>query len=352
MGCGGAEPVGRGCAAPVGPGAGRAPCQNRRVRSPFDLLADRVTLGPRHLRLATLGSLLVSIMIIVTGGVVRVTGSGLGCPTWPSCTADSFSAPEHLGVHGVIEYTNRVLTSVVCLAVAAVIITARLQKPVPRSVLRSGWAQFFMVVLNAVVGGLSVLTGLNPYVVAAHFLAALVLLTAATHSFDLTWSRPVAAWTRPAGAAAGERGGRRRRIVELTVWATGLLVLAGTVVTGAGPHPGDSREVHRIGIDWWLVTTVHGLLAVVVTGLVLTCLLGASPGSVLRRRAVALLALLVSQGALGLYQSLSGVPAAAVGLHLFGAALIWVGAVRLWMAPTGPDPDPRVEGDLLATAGG
>ncbi|WP_432541107.1 COX15/CtaA family protein [Kineococcus sp. SYSU DK002] len=278
----------------------------------------------RAVRWTTTAALAVTILIIVTGGVVRVTGSGLGCPTWPRCTDDSFtSATVDTGVHGAIEFGNRMLTTVICLAVGAVIIACLLQRPRHRALLWSGWGQFLGVLLNAVVGGITVLTGLNPYVVAAHFIAAIALLVSATVSYDIAHRSVV-----PAPAPA------TRRLARWLVAVTGVVVVVGTVVTGAGPHPGDSASVHRIPVDWTLVTVVHGVaavLALVLAALVVVVARRAGDALVARRAGI-LLALFAAQAALGLYQSLDGLPGLAVVLHLGGAALTAAGATRVLLA--------------------
>src|SRR5213595_1371371 len=125
-------------------------------------------------------SVIVNIGIVVTGGVVRLTGSGLGCPTWPECTEGSLTTTSAMGVHGAIEFGNRMLTYVLCAAVGWAIIAARSEKPWRRSLTRLGWAQFWLVMGNAILGGIVVLVGLNPYTVAAHFLLSTALITVAS----------------------------------------------------------------------------------------------------------------------------------------------------------------------------
>lgn len=294
-----------------------------RPRTPFAWLADRVPLGPRALRWGTTAALIVSILIILTGGVVRVTGSGLGCPTWPQCEAGSLATTPALGVHGLIEFGNRVLTSVLVLAVGWAIVAAALQRRWQRTLARLTWSQFWLVVVNAVAGGITVLVGLDPYVVALHFLLAFLLLTTTT----LAWhrSRQSAAATA-VGAAAGATSW------VLTAVAAVLVVL-GTVVTGAGPHSGDSADVPRMGVNWTLVTVVHGAAAIAVIVLAVVLLLqlraGGAATALARRRVVVLLAVLVAQALIGVAQALTGLPAAFVVLHLLGAALVWVGVLRV-----------------------
>lgn len=286
------------------------------------------TLQPRSIRWSTTAALAVSILIIVTGGVVRVTGSGLGCPTWPECAEGSFTnAGVSTGIHGYIEFGNRALTAVVVVAVGWVILACLLQRPRQRTLLWSAWAQFAVVVLNAVVGGITVWTGLNPYVVGAHFLAAVLLLTSTTISYDIAHRSVVP--TPHAGT---------RRAARALVVVTALVVTVGTVVTGSGPHPGDSTEVHRIPVDWTAVTVLHGVLAAAAIVLAVLTVVSARRGgdALVTRRSTALLLMLLAQGAIGTYQSLDGLPEVAVMLHLAGAALTWAGAVRVLLATRMP----------------
>ena len=229
------------------------------VRNPLAFIAARWTPSPRTVRRAALAALVMAVLIVVTGGAVRLTGSGLGCPTWPKCTDDSLTATRAMGVHGVIEFGNRMLTYVLCAAVGWAIIAARSQKPYRRSLTRLGWAQFWVVMGNAVLGGIVVLVGLNPYTVAAHFLLSTALIAVAT----VMWQRTREGDTRPARWSARPV----RQLVWVLVGATVLLIAVGTVVTGAGPHAGDSSEVERMPLNWENVTKLHAVLAWIVVTL-------------------------------------------------------------------------------------
>src|SRR3954464_2416501 len=109
------------------------------LKTPLGWAADRWTLGPRALRWGTTAALVASILIVLGGGIVRVTGSGLGCPTWPSCTSDSLTPIPELGIPAVIEFTNRMLTGLLIVAVGWAIVAARLQKPRDRTLTRLAW---------------------------------------------------------------------------------------------------------------------------------------------------------------------------------------------------------------------
>lgn len=297
------------------------------ARTPLALVARRWTPHLRTVRRAALSALVMSVVIMVAGGAVRLTGSGLGCETWPKCSADSLTATAEMGWHGAVEFGNRLLTYVLCAAVGWTIVAARSVKPRRRGLTRLAWAQFWLVAANAVLGGVTVLTGLNPYSVAGHFLLATALMAVAV----VTWQRAGETDAAPRPLA----GKPIRRLAWVLTGATGALVIAGTAVTGSGPHAGDSSEVPRMPLDWEAVTRVHSALAwlVVALGVLLWLALrvfDAPPGP--RARTRELLAVLLSQIGLGYVQYLTDVPEVLVGLHLFGSALVWIAALRVLLS--------------------
>ncbi|MFF0206114.1 heme A synthase [Streptomyces sp. NPDC005017] len=297
------------------------------VRNPLAFIAARWTPDPRTVRRAALVALVMAVVIVVTGGAVRLTGSGLGCPTWPKCTEDSINNTAAMGIHGYIEFGNRMLTYVLCAAVGWAIIAARSQKPYRRSLTRLGWAQFWIVMGNAVLGGIVVLVGLNPYTVAAHFLLSSALIAVAT----AMWQR-----TREGDEAPRPLVGRP---VQQLVWAlvgvTVLLIAAGTVVTGAGPHAGDSSEVERMPLNWEDVSKLHAVLAWIVVTLTFALwfvlkAVDAPRGPLDRTRELFLV--LLAQGAIGYVQFFTDLPELLVGAHMFGSCLVWIAAVRVLLA--------------------
>jgi heme a synthase len=295
------------------------------MKTPLGWAASRWQLSPRALRWATTAALIVSIVIVFTGGLVRVTGSGLGCPTWPTCDGTSIASTPELGIHGVIEYGNRLLTGLVIFAVGWAIIAVRLQRPRERWLERIVWSQFWLVVANAIAGGITVLVGLNPWVVAMHFVLAIVLIATTT----ITWHYARRAITSDSRARHGGAG------VSALAWvlaiATLLLILLGTLVTGTGPHSGDSADVPRMAFQWEYVAWAHGLLgaAVFVVAAMLLVKSSRSGDVLVRRRVIGFLIVVGLQGALGLIQAVTGLPEWLVAIHVLGSALVWVGALRV-----------------------
>ncbi len=301
------------------------------VHTPSSLLAARWQPTAVTVRRAALAALVMSVVIVVTGGAVRLTASGLGCSTWPRCTADSLTPTAEMGLHGIIEFTNRMLTYVLCAAVAWVTLAARCHRPWRRSITKLGWAQFWLVMSNAVLGGITVLTGLNPYIVGAHLIAAMALVWVAL----LTWERAKEGDGAPEPLVARPVA----RFADVLVLVIGLLVVAGTLVTGAGHHPGasssDGKPVHRIPIDYDRLAQLHTDLAFLSFGLAIAAVfvlaaVKAPPAA--RARAKELLIVLLAQGLIGFVQYFTDAPEVLVGLHMLGAALVWIAALRIPLA--------------------
>ncbi|MFD9334812.1 heme A synthase [Streptomyces sp. NPDC060028] len=296
----------------------------RAVLTPLAYIASRWTPSPRTVRRAAAAALLMSVVIVVTGGAVRLTGSGLGCDTWPKCTDDSLVATREQGIHGAIEFGNRMLTYVLCAAVGWGIIAARSAKPWRRSLTRLGWLQFAIVMGNAVLGGITVMTGLNPYSVAGHFLLATSLITVAT----ITWQR-----TREGDTEARPRvPGPVRKLSWTMLVATLVLIAAGTVVTGSGPHAGDSSEIKRMPFDWSTTAHVHAVAAWLVCALAVAMWLVlrvVDAPTDTRARARDLLIVLLAQGGIGYVQFFTKVPEALVAAHMLGSCLVWIAVLRV-----------------------
>ncbi|WP_369182950.1 heme A synthase [Streptomyces sp. Y1] len=301
-----------------------------RVLNPFSLLAERWQPSAAMVRRATFAALVMSVVIVVTGGAVRLTASGLGCTTWPQCTDDSLTPTAEMGFHGVVEFTNRMLTYVLSAAIGWAILAARCHRPWRRSLTKLGWAQFWLVMSNAVLGGITVLTGLNPYTVALHMIAAMALVWVAL----LMWERSKEG-DGPAKLAVA------RPIHQLSyvlVTVIGLLVAAGTLVTGAGHHPGtpqDNKIVPRIPIDYDRLAQFHADFAMISVGLAIAVLFvfaAVKAPQPAKARAKELLAVLLLQGVLGFIQYFTDAPELMVGLHMLLAAITWIAALRIPLA--------------------
>ncbi|MFF2659525.1 heme A synthase [Kitasatospora sp. NPDC058032] len=310
--------------------------------TPFSLLAERWQPSAAMVKRAAFAALVMSVVIVVTGGAVRLTASGLGCTTWPRCTDESLTPTAEMGFHGVIEFTNRMLTYVLSAAIGWAILAARCHRPWRHSLTKLGWAQFWLVMSNAVLGGITVLTGLNPYTVALHLIAAMGLVWVAT----LMWERskegdgPV----RPLVAEP------IKRLSYVLVGVIGLLVAAGTLVTGAGHHPGtpqDNKMVPRIPVDYDRLAQAHADLAFVSIGLSIAVIfvfaaVKAPPAA--KARARELLVGLLLQAVIGFVQYFTDVPEILVGLHMLGAAVLWIAALRIPLALRARDDAPVAAG--------
>jgi cytochrome c oxidase assembly protein subunit 15 len=266
----------------------------------------------RHVRRLGWASLAANIGIVLTGGAVRLTASGLGCPTWPRCTEESFTPHGALDFHSAIEFGNRLLTFV--LAAVAVLTFVSAWQTGRRDLRLLALVMALGIPAQAVIGGFVVLADLNPWLVSFHLLCSLAIIGVAV-LFLWRIDRP-----RPTPA--------RGRVVALAwlVFAAGWAVLyAGTVVTGSGPHAGD-LDVPRNGLDPLQLSQVHADLVFLFVGLTLGLVL-AAPASA-RRATLTLLGVELAQGLVGFVQYFTDLPVLLVGIHLLGAAL--VSAAMTW----------------------
>ena len=271
--------------------------------------------------------------IVLTGGVVRVTGSGLGCPEWPTCDGTSWVPVDGVseGMHSAIEFGNRLLTFVLVTVAVGVAVAAWRQREQRRDLFRLAAIQPIGIVLQALWGGLTVLTDLHPLIVASHFLLSAALVAAAVTLVFRAFERHVAATpTVPAG---------RRLAVGLLVVA-GLVLVLGTLVTGAGPHAGDA-DAQRLALDIRVMAIAHADAVWLLLGLTVAVLVVArtTGDRTLVRAAALLLGLELAQGTLGYVQYAVGIPAHLVALHIAGAISVWAAAVHVALqAHARPDP--------------
>ncbi len=308
-------------------------------------LMDAETTAERRLRRFALAAVLTNVGIVITGGVVRVTGSGLGCPDWPTCEGGAIAptgAGDHATWQAFIEFGNRLLTFVVLAAAVAVVWQLRRVHPTAHRLRRLAWLLPIGVLTQAVVGGITVLTGLTPVSVAVHFLLSMGLIAVAVAVHERV--RPPATELTPP-----PRGVQHATTVVAVV---GLAVLVlGTVVTGAGPHGGDI-DAPRLGIDIRTAALAHAdavwLLVGVTVALVVVTWHTGPPR--LRRAARLLLAVQLAQGSIGYLQYVLGIPAGLVSVHIAGAATMWAVTAAVWVRAR-PHPVPAASGAVSQAAG-
>jgi len=272
------------------------------------------------LRRVLLVNLILEIGIVVTGGLVRLSGSGLGCPTWPQCVPGSFTPvpQQEQGFHKLIEFGNRTLTGVVGVAALLVIVAIWRWAPGRRGLRRISVLPLGGVMLQAVLGGITVLTGLSPALVAAHFLASMVLVSLSAYLLYRVGEGD----DPPVTLVRNEI-----RLVAWVVASLGALILVlGTMVTGSGPHSGDA-STPRFGFDPRTISWVHADAVMFFVGLVVAVLLAVQlTATDPRPRRVwhAVFGIAVLQGLVGYAQYLTGLPEVLVMVHMLGASLMAV----------------------------
>ena len=273
-----------------------------------------------------IANLCTNILLVVTGGVVRLTDSGLGCPTWPKCTEGSYVRHGATGIHGVIEFSNRMLTYVLTAVAIAVVVAA--WKRVGK-VRRLAIGIALGIPLQAVIGGISVLTDLNPWVVSFHLLASMAMICLCVWMLDILWS-----------PSRGEATGGIRTLAWAVFVAGWVVLWLGTVVTGSGPHSGDLQS-KRTGLDPATMSHLHAFAVDVLVALTVWLLVAVRRQPYLRLVVGVLLAVQLAQGIVGWIQYETGLPGWVVGLHMLGAALTAAGLARVVLA-THPHADPAL----------
>jgi len=267
----------------------------------------------------------LQIAIVVTGGAVRLTGSGLGCPTWPECTPGSYTPVPHQvegQLHAWIEFGNRLLTFVLLLcALLAFIIAIRVSKnAVMKSRVRLLAAlQVIGIFGQGILGGITVLTDLNPIPVAGHFLLSIFLIAGAISlRYEIV------------GIVKQKADGIVATLMPFLIWLTVLVLVAGTVVTGSGPHAGDINA-RRFGFNPRIVSWLHAdlVIALVVLTLVLWLITRVSQNKIIHKYLSIFLLISTSQGLIGYVQYFTGLPELIVAAHLLGATLVWASAWSL-----------------------
>ena len=259
--------------------------------------------------------------IVVTGASVRITGSGLGCSTWPECTPGSFTPtpdqPES-PLHAWIEFGNRLLTFVLLLN--ALLLMIAILRNRRRELRLLGLVQILGILAQGVLGGITVLTGLNPATVAAHFLLSIVLIAAALSLRQRAHGKtPTTITLTPI----------TRRLARIVLALTALVIFAGTIVTGSGPHAGDDLA-ERFNLDPRTMSWIHADLVIALVGVTVALLIAirlAEPESTKASwgiNARNFLLICLAQGLIGYTQYFTGLPELLVGFHILGSVLVWL----------------------------
>ena len=295
------------------------------------------TVSPPAYRRITLFALLALSFIVVTGAAVRLTGSGLGCPDWPTCAENRVVAPWEY--HAMVEFVNRTITGLVSVAVMLAVLGSLVRVPRRRDLLWLSVGLVAGVLGQIVLGGLTVIFHLKPGFVMAHFLLSMVLIANAVVLHHRAG--------RPPGPTRPAVGPDLMGLGRLGVASAALAIFLGTIVTSSGPHGGD-ENAERLPFLLPDVTRLHGIavmlfLAVALVTLVRLHRAGVEP-SILRRSEL-LLAVLVAQAAIGYVQYFTGVPAVLVGFHVAGATAVWVAVLRLHLAFSVPARGSGGQGD-------
>jgi cytochrome c oxidase assembly protein subunit 15 len=262
--------------------------------------------------------LALQALLVLTGGTVRVTGSGMGCPTWPECTTDSYTpvpGQAEGAFHAWIEFGNRLLTFALGGAALLVIILVLVARR--KDLYLLALSQIGGIFAQVILGGITVLTHLNPFSVASHFLLS-TLLIAAAYTLVIRNSRPKL-----------DRA-RQSPLLLLHTFLAFAVIVAGTMLTGAGPHAGDVKA-QRIEVPIPTLAAIHGFLviALILLTLVIVYRAVAQADEVLQRGILFFLAICLAQGVIGYIQYLQGVPELLVAAHLLGSTILWVSACRV-----------------------
>lgn len=282
-------------------------------------------IAPKFLRRVANLMVITQSAIVITGASVRLTGSGLGCSTWPECTPGSYTpSPDQpeAPLHAWIEFGNRLLTFVLFLNALVLMISILRNR---KELFGLGAIQILGILAQAVLGGITVLTGLNPATVAGHFMLSIILIAAALSLRQRIYGKS------PSGLIVSKL---TRNLARALVLLTFVVLIAGTIVTGSGPHAGDSTS-ERFPLDARTVSWIHADLVIALIGVAIALLIsiqvgesGATREILGARIKVFLLASLV-QGAIGYTQYFTGLPEVLVAFHILGSILVWLSAWNL-----------------------
>jgi heme a synthase len=282
-------------------------------------MSKTADLASRVLVPATGLLLFLQAALVVTGGAVRLTGSGLGCPTWPECTPGSYTPVPHQAepqLNVWIEFGNRLLTFVLVIASAAVIIAVLKSKR--RDLRGLAIGQFLGIFGQGILGGITVLTDLNPIPVAGHLLLSIILIAGATSLYS----------RRNAPAVFVKTTSLTSKISLLHIATSFLVIVLGTIVTGSGPHAGDA-QAKRFGFDIRTVAWMHADVVIFLLGITLAFYVAQGTNDRSKKAIKIFAVIAIAQGTIGYIQYFTGIPEILVAAHLLGATLVWIVAWRI-----------------------
>jgi cytochrome c oxidase assembly protein subunit 15 len=263
--------------------------------------------------------------IVLTGAAVRITGSGLGCPTWPECTYGSYTpvAGQAEGAfHAWIEFGNRLLTFLLLFAAVAVVIYAF--RKARRDLLWRALLQVLGILGQGVIGGITVLTDLNPLAVASHFILSIFLIAGAV-SIVARGRSPLIS-IRPTETKV-------RVLAQAQVLLTFVVIVIGTLVTGSGPHAGD-LDAPRLKLDERAITWLHADAVIALLGVSLALLVLSEISPETKSRVKIFFGITLLQGLIGYIQYVLGLPELLVIIHVLGSTLVWIASWRIWISIT------------------
>jgi len=282
-------------------------------------MSKTADLATKVLAPATALLLFLQAALVVTGGAVRLTGSGLGCPTWPECTPGSYTPVPHQAepqLNVWIEFGNRLLTFVLVIASIAVIVAVLKSKRKDLRVLAVG--QFLGIFGQGILGGITVLTDLNPIPVAGHLLLSIILIAGATSLYSRRYTPAV--FVKPASLTS--------KISVVHVVTSFVVIILGTIVTGSGPHAGDA-QAKRFNFDIRTVAWLHADVVIFLLGVTFAFYVATGTSSQ-SKKAIKIFAIIaLAQGGIGYVQYFTGIPEILVAAHLLGATLVWIAAWRI-----------------------